>query len=296
MKLAVIANPSKYAIKEPFQQLLRWASGRDIEVYFHKDLVSLQEEKAGSGCHPVDSELEAIGEARFVIAMGGDGTMLRTARLVNSQGKPILGVNSGRLGFMANTQPDQLVRALEHLLAGDYKLDKRSLLEAIDNNGEHYLALNEILFSKKSSASMVKISAFHNGMFINRYWADGLLVSSPTGSTAYNLSSGGPIVMPQTDVLVLTPINPHTLTTRPLVLPTEQSLRLTVEKQKHEVLFSYDGEIRQIASYPFEVEIQKTSFTIDILELPGQDYFETLRTKLMWGRDFREDNGNSDGC
>ncbi len=288
MKLAVIANPAKYEIKEPFKKLLHWASQNEVDVYFHNKLKYMLDEMCQSSCHPLESELKAIDQAKFVIAMGGDGTMLRTARLVGSQEKPILGVNSGRLGFMANTQPGQLIKALEHIKSGNYKLDKRYLLEAVDNNGHRYQALNEISFSKKSSASMIKISAYYNGMFINRYWADGLLVSSPTGSTAYNLSSGGPIVMPQTNVLVLTPINPHTLTTRPLVLPTDQPIRLSVEKQEHDVLFSYDGEICEINDYPIEVEIKKTNFTIDILELPGHDYFETLRTKLMWGRDFRD--------
>jgi len=288
MKLAVIANPAKYEIKEPFKRLLQWSSQNDVDVYFHNKLKYMLDEMCQTSCHPLESELKAIDQAEIVIAMGGDGTMLRTARLVGSQGKPILGVNSGRLGFMANTQPAQLTEALEHIKSGNYKLDKRYLLEAVDNNGHRYQALNEISFSKKSSASMIKINAYYNGMFINRYWADGLLVSSPTGSTAYNLSSGGPIVMPQTNVLVLTPINPHTLTTRPVVLPTDQPIRLSVEKQEHDVLFSYDGEICEINDYPLEVEIKQTNFTIDILELPGHDYFETLRTKLMWGRDFRD--------
>ncbi|HKI45048.1 MAG TPA: NAD(+)/NADH kinase [Balneolales bacterium] len=288
MKLAVIANPAKYEIKEPFKKLLHWASQNQVDVYFHTELKYMLDEMCQKCCHPLDSELKVIDEAQIIIAMGGDGTMLRTARLVGSSGKPILGVNSGRLGFMANTQPGQLIEALKHIMSGNFKLDKRYLLEAVDNGGNHYLALNEILFSKKASASMITISAYYNGMFINRYWADGLLVSSPTGSTAYNLSSGGPIVMPQTNVLVLTPINPHTLTTRPVVLPTDEPIRLAVEKQEHDVLFSYDGEICEITQYPLEVEINRTSFTIDILELPGHDYFETLRTKLMWGRDFRD--------
>lgn len=137
---------------------------------------------------------------------------------------------------------------------------------------------------------MVNVSAEYDGMFINKYWADGLIVASPTGSTAYNLSSSGPIVMPNTDVMVLTPINPHTLTTRPLVLPSNKSLKITVEKQPHEVLFSYDGQIREIESYPFEVYIKRSNFTIDLIELPNQSYFDTLRQKLMWGMDSRKSN------
>jgi NAD+ kinase len=127
-------------------------------------------------------------------------------------------------------------------------------------------------------------------MFINNYWADGLIVASPTGSTAYNLSSSGPIVMPNTNVMVVTPINPHTLTTRPLVLPSDKNLKVTVKKQEHDVLFSYDGQIKEIASYPFYVNIKRSNFTIGLIELPNQNYFDTLRNKLMWGMDSRRDN------
>jgi len=136
---------------------------------------------------------------------------------------------------------------------------------------------------------MVTVEAEYNDMFINKYWADGLIIASPTGSTAYNLSANGPIVMPNTDVMVLNPINPHTLTTRPLVLPSNKSLKITVKEQEHEVLFSYDGEIYEIQAYPFEVEIRRSNFTIDLVELPNQSYFDTLRNKLMWGMDSRQD-------
>ncbi|MGD8428240.1 MAG: hypothetical protein PVH63_11465, partial [Balneolaceae bacterium] len=188
---------------------------------------------------------------------------------------------------MAYTQKENLCQALQYLLEGNYRIDKRYLLEAEDNNGRISHALNEFLFSKKDSTSMVNVSAEYDDMFINDYWADGLIVASPTGSTAYNLSSSGPIVMPNSDVMVLTPINPHTLTTRPLVLPSSKSLKITVRKQEHDVLFSYDGLIYEIESYPFEVNIKRSNFTIDLIELPNQSYFDTLRHKLMWGMDSR---------
>src|SRR5699024_6774618 len=155
------------------------------------------------------------------------------------------------------------------------------LLEAKDSRDNRYYALNEFLFSKMDSTSMITVKAEFDGMFINKYWADGLIVASPTGSTAYNLSSGGPIVMPESDVMVLTPINPHTLTTRPLVLPSEKTLKIIVEKQQYEVSFSYDGNSCSIEHYPLEIKIQRSDFSIDLVELPDQSYFETLRHKLM---------------
>ncbi|MDX1618149.1 MAG: NAD(+)/NADH kinase [Balneolaceae bacterium] len=288
MKLAIVANPQKYSVKEPFLEALNWADAHDLELYFSDDLVNLYDGTGHKSARTVESEQEAVENGDVVVAMGGDGTMLYTARLVREIQKPILGVNSGRLGFMANTQMENLRNALDCIKTGKYRIDKRYMLEAEDGEGAVYYALNEFLFSKRDSTSMITVEAEYDEMFINTYWADGLIVASPTGSTAYNLSSGGPIVMPNTDVMVLTPINPHTLTTRPLVLPSDKSLTITVNRQEHEVLFSYDGKIREIQSYPFQVEIKRSDFTIDLIELPDQNYFETLRNKLMWGMDFRK--------
>ena len=288
MKLAVIANPKKYSVKEPFTKALAWADENGVTIFFNEDLKELYDNDDHSSAKIVDSEAKAIDEADIIIAMGGDGTMLYTARLMRNISKPILGVNSGRLGFMAYTQMENLTEALDCIKEGNFRLDRRYMLEAEDSNGDIYHALNEFLFSKKDSTSMVTVEAAYDDMFINKYWADGLIIASPTGSTAYNLSANGPIVMPNTDVMVLNPINPHTLTTRPLVLPSDKSLKITVRKQIHEVLFSYDGEIYEIQDYPFEVEIRRSNFTIDLIELPDQSYFETLRNKLMWGMDFRK--------
>lgn len=288
MKLAVIANPKKYSVKKPFTEALNWADTNNVKVYFNDDLQELYDGNNHTSAELVATEKEAIDQADIVVAMGGDGTMLYTARLMKNISKPILGVNSGRLGFMAYTQKENLQQALDYLRSGNYRLDKRFMLEAEDKDGNLYHALNEFLFSKKDSTSMVTVEAEYDDMFINKYWADGLIIASPTGSTAYNLSANGPIVMPNTDVMVLNPINPHTLTTRPLVLPSNKSLKITVKQQEHEVLFSYDGEIYEIQAYPFVVEIRRSNFTIDLIELPNQSYFDTLRNKLMWGMDFRK--------
>lgn len=288
MKIAVIANPEKYSVKKPFREALEWADRHGMRILFGAELRELYEADRHDSAVVFSSEEEAIGESDVVMAMGGDGTMLYTARLMKNSRKPILGVNTGRLGFMANTQKENLGRALDRLREGEYRLDRRYLLKAKDGEGNAWHALNEFLFSKKDSTSMITVRAEYNEMFINEYWADGLIVASPTGSTAYNLSSGGPIVMPNTDVMVLTPINPHTLTTRPLVLPSDKPLRISVKRQNHEVLFSYDGEIYEIQDYPFEVEIRRSDLAINLIELPDQSYFDTLRNKLMWGRDFRK--------
>lgn len=288
MKFAIIANPKKYSVKDPFIEVLNWADDHEVRIIFSSVLQELYRGEEHPSAIVVENEEKAISEAEIIISLGGDGTMLYTAHLMKNIPKPILGINSGRLGFMANTQKENISQALECLMKNKYRIDKRYLLEAKDSNGDIYHALNEFLFSKKDSTSMVTVNAEYDGMFINKYWADGLIVASPTGSTAYNLSSGGPIVMPNTDVIVLTPINPHTLTTRPLVLPSQRYLKVIVEEQEHDVLFSYDGRIHEIQQYPFSVEIKRSDFTLDLIELPDQSYFETLRNKLMWGMDFRK--------
>ena len=287
MKLAIIANPSKYQVKENFVHALKWAMQNETQVYFCDELYTeLQCEFTDSG-QVVGSNEKAIEIADVVLVLGGDGTILSAAKTALRFQKPILGVNSGRLGFMANTQQEQLTSALSSIKAGEYTLDKRHLLTATDMNGKEYVALNEFLFTRRDSSSMITVSAEYDGNPINQYWADGLIVATPTGSTAYNLSSGGPIIMPSTEVLVVTPINPHSLTTRPLILPTNKKLKVTIDQQETETLFSYDGHVKEINTLPFSVEIERSGFTIDLIQLPGQNYFETLRNKLLWGLDRR---------
>lgn len=287
MKLGIIANPEKYEVREALADTIAWAERKSIPLHINKKICDQTELPDSKVIHQTDSDRASIKAADMVLVMGGDGTILYTARISKDLNKPILGINSGRLGFMANTQKEELNEALDSLLNYDFTLDKRTFLKATDSDGNAYFALNEFLFTRKGSISMVNVRAEYDESLINTYWADGLLVASPTGSTAYNLASGGPIVAPGTDVFVVTPINPHTLTTRPLVLNSNKPLRVIIEKQKGEVQFSYDGKMHQIETFPFEVTITKSDLTFDLIHLPGHDYFETLRNKLMWGMDRR---------
>lgn len=287
MKLGIVANPQKYEVREVLSETIKWAERKNISLFINADVCEQTGLNSTDVLQKTDSDIDSIKASDIVLVMGGDGTILYTARISKDINKPILGINSGRLGFMANTQIEDLERALDCLLNNDYTLDKRSFLLATDSNGNQYHALNEFLFTRKDSISMVNVTAEYDGSLINTYWADGLIVASPTGSTAYNLASGGPIVAPGTEVFLVTPINPHTLTTRPLVLNSNKPLRVIIEKQQSEVQFSYDGQVHEIQNFPFEVEILKSDLTFDLVHLPGQDYFETLRNKLMWGMDRR---------
>lgn len=284
MKFAIVANPSKYEVKEVINTTLHWAKKSESHLFLSIDVCTQLGIEASDYLTITNSDSTSISKCDVVLVMGGDGTILYTARISKNVGKPILGINSGRLGFMTNIQAEELEQSLDLVLEGKYTLDKRHYLKAINNNGNHFHALNEFLFTRRDTTSMISIRVEYDGSLINTYWADGLIVASPTGSTAYNLSSGGPIVLPGSGVMLVTPINPHTLTTRPLVLRAEKPLKVIVEPQQSGILFSYDGVICDDQDLPMEVEIIKSKLSFNLIQLPGQDYFDTLRKKLMWGQ------------
>ena len=286
MKLGILANPDKYSIKDPLQQVLRWCKEHNHTVFLSSAFADSVEGISMNGIVSLkSSQEECVVEADFIITIGGDGTMLHAARYVKHSSAPVLGINTGRLGFMANVQPNQISEALNDLAEGRFEVDQRAMMHAATEDGEEFNALNEFLFTKKDTSSMVNLRADYDGTLLNRFWADGLLISTPTGSTAYNLSAGGPIVMPGTPVMIVTPINPHTLTTRPLVLPSDKKLVIEVEEKPDHILFSCDG--RMFDTSITTVEIQKSEYSIGLVMLKNQTYFETLRNKLMWGLDNR---------
>jgi NAD+ kinase len=287
MNLALLFNPANDIALQVVRDIMALAGFMNFTLHASENAcVSLQKPAAGLVRHSSDRDTMSAGE--ITIAIGGDGTILKAASIARTIKRPILGINSGKLGFLANIQRQNLKNALEDVLTGSFQLDKRYFIEAEFSNGDVCFALNEFVFSRKDTPSMITLTAEYNGEFINRYWADGIIVSSPTGSTAYNLSTGGPIVFPQTDVIVLTPISPHTLTTRPLVLPSQKNLTIKVEPIDQEVLFSGDGNNYTLPADSPVVNIHQSKHYIDLIKLTGQSYFETLRNKLMWGADMRE--------
>lgn len=288
MNFAIIAHPDKYVVAPPLKAVLNWCKVNHSGCFARQSLFDIAEAKPDNSFKTAENDQEAVNRADVVIAIGGDGTMLYSAQLTIKTYTPVIGINCGRLGFMANIQQEQIEESLTAVKHGDYRIDERTMLEASVNGNETFYALNEFLFTKRDTTSMVTITASYDDEFINRYWSDGLIVASPTGSTAYNLSTGGPIVMPGTPVMVLTPINPHTLTTRPLVLPSDKTLTVRIDESVEHVLFSHDGKIMEVQDDILEVEIKKSVHSVQKIQLKGQNYFDTLRTKLMWGMDSRK--------
>lgn len=288
MKISIVANPEKYSIQEPFFNVIEWCNTNGKTLLLNEKIAQHFPDAADApSVEVVKDEKSSVAAADIVIAIGGDGTMLHTAHIVKEFKTHVLGINTGKLGFMANIQPGDIHTALNHVAEGNYTIDNRHMLRADAGDENHYFALNEFLFSKKDSSSMISLEVEYDGELINNYWADGLIISSPTGSTAYNLSAGGPIVLPNTPVVVLTPINPHTLTTRPLVLPSDRMITVRTGNNGDNVLFSYDGIVLPHNS-KLDINIIQSDFSVYLIQLPEQNYFETLRNKLMWGLDKRK--------
>ena len=228
-------------------------------------------------------------EADFVISMGGDGTFLKAASRVGKKGIPILGVNMGRLGFLADISPDDIEACLEALYHDDYAVESRALIQ-VEADGEtlsgESWALNDVAILKRDTASMISIRASINGQYLNTYQADGLIVSTPTGSTAYSLSNGGPIIVPGTKVFSMTAVAPHSLNVRPIVLPDSSLIELDVESRSHNFLVAIDGRSEKCKEGT-KITLRRAPYDIKVVKRPDHRYFNTLREKMMWGADTR---------
>ena len=224
----------------------------------------------------------------LVISMGGDGTFLKCVSYIKDSGVPIMGINIGRLGFLANVSLDQISEALHDIKAKKYVFQKRSLLKvevegALD---EEYLAMNELTIHKKDTTSMVAVNVSLDDNFLNTYWSDGLIVSTPTGSTAYNLSCGGPIITPGCQVHIITPIAAHNLNVRPVVVPDHMPIKLNVEGRNRSYLMSVDGKSMSIKQGQ-EIRISKADFMINVIKFENNNFLDTIRNKMLWGSDKR---------
>ena len=224
-----------------------------------------------------------------MISLGGDGTLLDTVTLVKDSGIPVLGVNYGRLGFLANIGKEELHSALEALANRKYVLDKRTLIH-LDANiplfGETPYALNEFSLHKKDSSPMIKIHTYLNGEFLNTYWADGLIVATPTGSTGYSLSCNGPVVFPDSASFVITPVAPHNLNIRPIIVPDDNIISFEIEGRTDGFLCTLDSR-REIVSKENQLAVKKESFGVNLIRLNENNFLQTLRSKLSWGLDKR---------
>lgn len=258
-------------IYEPFQEYLSTRIQYDSNTVFFNDHEEIRD------------------KLDLFISIGGDGTFLETINIVRDSGIPILGINTGRLGFLASTNRDDIQDALQFIKDGQYRLQTRSLI-ALETKGDLFgkdnFALNELTVHKKDSSQMITIHTYLDDLYLNSYWADGLIVATPTGSTAYSLSCGGPIMVPGATDFVITPIAPHNLNVRPVVVPDSRTVKLKVEGRGPDYLCSLDSRSVTIES-SIELIIKKADFKINVIQTEGQNFLHTIRNKMMWGLDRR---------
>jgi len=291
MTVAVYARSTKDNHQTYLEQIYSFLKNESIAVIVFKPYYDflVANYKFSIDLKTFSNTEELIANADFVISLGGDGTMLETLEYVRKSGIPVLGVNTGRLGFLASVNKDDLLKSLELLVKEKYTLDKRELIEvngcANCFNSVNY-ALNEFTIHKKDSGAMINIDTFVDGVFLNSYFADGLIISTPTGSTAYSLSCGGAIMIPDAENFIITPIAPHNLNVRPIVISNNKKISFKVSGRTDVINISLDSRSAQIPSNS-EITINKADFRFNLINLEGQHFFTTLRNKLLWGLDKR---------
>lgn len=271
------------------QTLLRQLVSRGVQLSVSSDFLKLNEAMLSE----FSLAVYGLNQEKFFfnafISVGGDGTFLETLTHVGSLEIPILGINTGRLGFLASIAQDQITVAIDKLLTGNYEIEKRSLISLSSNqkvfNGFNY-ALNEFSILRKDSSAMIVIKSYLNRDFLNSYWADGLMISTPTGSTGYSLSCGGPILLPENENFIITPVSPHNLNIRPLIVPDTCEFTFEVESRTNNFLISLDSR-SQTVNDSNQMKVQKAPFQAYLIKVEGVSFIETLRNKLSWGLDKR---------
>lgn len=291
MKIAIYGQQITSDNVAHLNKLFDWLNTHNVNVIIYKPYSDYLAGQMGvKPAYPVfeaDSVLDT--DIDCMISIGGDGTMLSTMVLVKDTGIPVIGLNTGRLGFLSSVPKENMDAALAQLLDRKYTLENRVLLEVQAGNeilGPERIALNDATVLKKDTSSMIAIHTWLNGEFFNTYWADGLIISTPTGSTGYSLSCGGPIILPSSQSFVITPIAPHNLNMRPVIVPDSTQVRLIIESRQDSNLISLDSRNYTLKTGT-EINIQKAKYGVNLIKMPDISYIQTLRNKLLWGVDKR---------
>jgi len=293
MHIAIYAKHIKEEHLDSIKKLIAKLRSMDVELTFHEYIHrALATNKLISSSEDVFSTYEKASNQTqkpdALLTIGGDGTMLDALTVVKDSEIPVMGINAGRLGFLAVSSFDTIEVLVEDLKSGNYILDKRSLLH-LDSSRQIFstaLALNDFVLHKKDSSSMITVHTFLNGQYLTSYWADGLIVATPTGSTGYSLSCGGPIIFPKSQSLVITPIAPHNLNMRPVVIPDDQVITFEIEGRSKTFMATMDARSMNITS-EIALAIKKSDITFNLIRTQNHNFLETLRNKMNWGLDSR---------
>ncbi len=290
MRFAIFGNTFQTKKSSHAEQLLATLRAHGAEIYVDSDFYRLLPKGLTARYQP-DGVFEGDDfDADMVISVGGDGTFLKSAMRVGKRGIPILGINTGRLGFLADISPSEINETFDEIFSGRYQVEDRSVLQ-LDADGDslkgYPFALNEIAILKRDSSSMISIHTHINGALLTTYQADGIIIATPTGSTAYSLSVGGPIMVPHAGTIALTPVAPHSLNMRPIVIRDDWRVTLDVESRNHNFLVALDGR-SETCQQGTRLTIRKADYTTKVVKRCNHVFFQTLRNKMMWGADTRE--------
>jgi NAD+ kinase len=292
MKVAIYGQYYKNEDKVYVQELIEKLTAENISFFIENEYYqSLSEDNDFKNLDVFYSYKELDKSFDFMITIGGDGTILRAVTLIRNSNIPIVGINTGRLGFLATVQKEEISAAIDLILEQDYKIIKKSLLQVktspkIESLTQVNFALNEVSVSRKNTASMITIETYLDGEYLTSYWSDGLIIATPTGSTGYSLSCGGPVITPSAKSFALTPIAPHNLSARPLVIPDNTKIKFTVSGRENKFFLSLDSRINTIDENT-EVFVEKAKFYLRMVQINEQTFLKTLRNKLLWGQDTR---------
>tara|TARA_R110002049_G_scaffold213973_3_gene385515 strand:- start:1416 stop:2300 length:885 start_codon:yes stop_codon:yes gene_type:complete len=293
MKVAVFGRFYNKTTASSVETLFNYLLKKDIDAYIETEFSNLIKSESQNQKDYSSFKTFDILDKSFdlLVSVGGDGTILRAITFVKDIDIPIIGINTGRLGFLATIQTNEIENAIQDIIDGNYKISERSLLSVEtssknDNISSLNFALNEVAVSRKNTTSMITVETYLNGEYLTSYWSDGLIVSTPTGSTGYSLSCGGPVITPGTNSFVLTPIAPHNLSARPLVIPDSTEIQLKVDGREEQHLVSLDSRIATLNNGTI-IKIKKAGFKIKMIDLLNESFLVTLRKKLLWGEDKR---------
>lgn len=294
-KIAIYGQAYTVTAATEIKILLSVLHKHQIVVFFEKKFYDLLQDHGTLGKkYPTYSHFDELSDSFDVMfTLGGDGTILRAVTYIRDLNIPIMGINTGRLGFLATVQKNQIEPAIELLLKKEYTIQERSLLQIETTPettafSEVNFALNEVTIARRNTTSMIGIKTYLDGEYLTNYWADGLIISTPTGSTGYSLSCGGPVILPNSKSFVVTPIAPHNLNARPMVIPDTTNIELEVSAREKDFLITLDSRIATVEQET-KIHIQKAPFTIKTILPKNQSYLKTLRSKLLWGEDTRND-------
>ena len=287
-RIGIFIKPHQPEALQTICELTQWLAERGIGLVGGPELDRERiEHETGCPVDQVETDQLAASVDLFLV-LGGDGTMIATARLIGDHEVPVLGINYGGLGYLAEFRIEELYLALESILSDNYRLDKRVMLAVeMIRSGEpamHYRVLNDVVINKSALARIIEIEAYLNQQFVNSFRADGLIISTPTGSTAYNLSAGGPVIFPSMNAVVITPICPFTLSNRPIVVPDDALIELRLKTEKEDVSLTLDGQVGLPLKTEDLVVIRKSKTTFNLIQPMNRNYFDVLRDKLRWGR------------